>query len=43
MIPNNGQIALALELQKLRILADFNRRREAAQAEMLALFARVFK
>jgi hypothetical protein len=33
----------ALELEKLRVLADFNARRHAARAEMLALIAKAAK
>jgi hypothetical protein len=41
--PTAGQIEHALELEKLRVLADFNARRKAARAEMLALIAKVAK
>jgi hypothetical protein len=41
--PTAGQIEHALELEKLRVLADFNARRKAAQGEMLALIARAAK
>jgi hypothetical protein len=43
MTPTAGQTAHALELEKLRVLADFNARRHAARSEMLALIAKAAK